>query len=91
MLAKIELLRLNVLTARIRQQLPREPDGTVGGRTRLIHIGALPILEGDTLLQQREISLDHHHDVVEVVRDPAGQTAHRGQPLTAFLRRDFAA
>ena len=78
---EVDHLRGQGLAPGERQQLAgqlRRPLGAVDGVLQPL---AGPLVVGDRALQQVEVAADHLQQVIEVVGDPAGQLAHRLQPL----------
>ena len=60
-----------------RQQLAREGSGAFGSLADLVDIVALGIVRAEIFEQQGAVAGDHGQQIVEIMGDPAGQTAHR--------------
>ena len=79
--AQIDRLHLDALVARERQELARELGGALGGGADVVEVAARRI--AGLGRGEREIEPRHHdqQEVVEVVRDAAGEQAHRLETL----------
>ena len=74
---QVEDARLEHLLAAEREELPREPRGSLRGLLDQLH-GVAPGSGGlERVEQELRAAADDGQDVVEVVRDAAGQTSHR--------------
>jgi len=78
---EVEHARAHGLAPREREQLVREPRRALAGLADLAHValvvGALGCAAGD----ERRVAEDDGEQVVEVVRDPAGELAEALEPL----------
>ncbi len=73
----VDDLQFQELLAAERQQLPGQGRGAVGGLLDRLHLVVHVAAFFQLLQQHLGVSGDHHQQVVEVVRDAAGQPAHR--------------
>ncbi len=80
-LVEAQHLRLEHLLAAEGEQLPGERRRPQRGRLDLLDVGALGVLGAEVLEQQVAVAGDGREEVVEVVRDAAGEPAHGLDPL----------
>ena len=80
-LIQIERPGVEDLLAAVGQQLPRQLRRALARRQDFLDRFALWIGRLQFLEQQMAIAVDHHQQIVEIVRHPARQAAHRFHPL----------
>ena len=81
---QVERVRAAARRAAEREQLVGERRGTLGGLDHLLDAGARGMVSRQQLLRELAVPGDHAQQVVEVVRDPAGQLSERLEALRAL-------
>ena len=74
---RFEPARLHDLLAAEGEELPRERSGALGRAPDLLDVGTGADRRAELVEQQIRVAEDRGQDVVEVVRDAAGEPAHR--------------